>query len=232
MLILYVILICTASLHIYKVSINSIEPNTIKYPPNITWWEKFIFSHYKYMKFDRIFIYTFVLSCLTYICLIDRNQIQLTVDLFHSIILITLFLCDRFHKYLPNIITIPAIIIEIIIQYVYFPHNLHFNLILALIIFGILFIFYKFTKGKSIGGGDIKTILFLTIWLGLLILPVILISSLTSMIYTLYKKRRIIPYGPHLIIATLLVTLFTQQIYDFIVIFLQYYLHQGSISVV
>ena len=87
---------------------------------------------------------------------------------------------------------------------------------------GFFVLLWWVSKGKWIGGGDVK----LSFALGLLsgsILGAMLLLLLSSLLGTLYglpqlvgrskkKKQHVIPYGPFLIISTIVIVLFGKSI--------------------
>lgn len=96
----------------------------------------------------------------------------------------------------------------------------------AITISGLFFVIYQVSKGKWIGGGDVK----LGVTLGLLaggLLPALLLLFIASVSGTLYgvytmlragnrrlKNAQRIPFGPFLILACIITVLFSANIID------------------
>ena len=137
--------------------------------------------------------------------------------------LISLALYDFKWLLLPNKLvlwmTVLWFLALLIVNLVLNRYYMHFIICLVsgLIIFGFFYLIFIISQGKWIGGGDVK----MGFLLGLIVatplnsLLVIFLASLLGTFYSLpsivNKKRKInshIPFGPFLILATILVFLF------------------------
>lgn len=115
-----------------------------------------------------------------------------------------------------------ALIFVILRTLVSHDYSILNSLVGGAVLFGIFYALYQFSKGKWIGGGDVK----IAFPLGLLAgsfgaaFVLIFVSSLLGTIFALpliIKKKQIahltVPYGPFLILATVLTVLFYSYIY-------------------
>ncbi len=97
----------------------------------------------------------------------------------------------------------------------------------AVVMTGFFWILYAVSKGKWIGGGDVK----LAVWLGLLIglkmvYPALMIAYIVGVIVAIFliirgKKgmKSQLPFGPFLILGAYVVVFFQDQLQDFISMF-------------
>lgn len=142
--------------------------------------------------------------------------------------LIALAVYDIKWMFLPDKIIYRLIVIQaisLVIQFVLGkPLSEISGIALAVLIGGgVFWIIYQVSNGKWIGGGDVK----LGFLLGLIVgkpeyaFLVLFLSSLIAMVFTLpllitkkLKKDSKIPYGPFLIVATVIIVIFGTQIID------------------
>ncbi len=141
--------------------------------------------------------------------------------------LITLFIYDLHWKILPTKIiyfTFCISVIYALLNIIINDNSLLNSLIGSLIGGGIFYIIYQISKGKWIGGGDVR----LGFVLGLIVgtpekaFMLLFIASLLGCIVTLpliYLKRlktsSIIPFGPFLIASTYILVLFGNNLINF-----------------
>jgi leader peptidase (prepilin peptidase)/N-methyltransferase len=136
--------------------------------------------------------------------------------------LITLGLYDIKYMLLPNRIIIflfCLVILQIVVSLIFFDKNYHYiiNSIVGFVVGGgIFYILFQISKGDWIGGGDIKLGALLGLYLGNgnLAILMIFIASLIGTIFAIpliirgkLGPRSHIPYGPYLILATIILTL-------------------------
>ena len=136
--------------------------------------------------------------------------------------LIALSIYDIKWLTLPNKLIYPLIVIvliQIIVTIIFYGGGLHYviNEAIGLAIGGgIFYVLFQVSKGKWIGGGDVKLGIILGLYLGsgIYALMMIFIASVLGSIYggllmALGKMNRknLIPYGPFLILSTIIITL-------------------------
>ncbi|MHB1864958.1 MAG: prepilin peptidase [Candidatus Saccharimonadales bacterium] len=137
--------------------------------------------------------------------------------------LVSLVVYDIKWLTLPNKIIYPLlglVLIQLLIQVLFFSNSYHWlygNILGLLIGGGVFYVLFQFTKGKWIGGGDVKlgSILGLYLGSGWLAILMIFFASLAGILYSLpllakgkVKRNTLIPYGPFLILAAIILRLF------------------------
>ena len=145
--------------------------------------------------------------------------------LFFSVLLIIFFI-DLEHKIIPNTLTYSLALVGVILNFI----NLNFYNAIYTIFFGaligggplfLLMYLYKKIRGvEGMGMGDIKLFIVLGIWLGwlnclLIIFISAMIGSIVGIVGILIKKvesKQQLPFGPFIIISTLLVYLSNQKL--------------------
>lgn len=147
------------------------------------------------------------------------------VWLYCLILLIILFVYDLKWFILPNILvlnlTIGAVILTVLIAIIKLDFYFILQAFLAsLILFGIFYIIFQVSGGKWIGGGDVKIAVSLGLFAAtpakafLLIFLSSVIGTLLAIPLLLGNKLNLksyVPFGPLLIIATVLIVLFGNQ---------------------
>ena len=141
-----------------------------------------------------------------------------------------IFFIDLKHFIIPNVITFPLMMIGFIksfdpnLSYI-FPNYIN-SLIGGLLGYGVIFsiiYFYKqIRKKEGMGLGDAKLFAVIGFWFGWISIPFIIFLSsvlaLISVIPSLIKKSKQmsseIPFGPYIIIATLLFVIFKENLLD------------------
>jgi len=92
------------------------------------------------------------------------------------------------------------------------------------VLFGLFWVLYQVSKGKWIGGGDVKLVFALGVFAGtpFLATAIIFLASLLGTIWALpllltkkYSSKTKIPFGPLLLFATFVVVLVGQSLVDF-----------------
>ncbi len=157
---------------------------------------------------------TGILFAITYI------MFGLNVDLFISLIfvssLIIIFISDYQTMIIPDEIIIFAILAKVIYALVSSDISLIGILLNGLIAASLMLLLKKFGdkafKRESMGGGDIKLLFVFGMYLGFeLAIITIFLSSFIALPYSLYilnkNKEHVVPYGPFLAIAALLLYL-------------------------
>jgi len=150
--------------------------------------------------------------------------------LLFACMLVVLFAIDLEHQLLPNVITLPGIIVGLIASTV-LPPGFVDALIGTLIGGGVLWLiaeaYYRFSGHEGMGGGDIKMLAMIGAFLGwkLVIITLVLSSFAGSIIglSVIAVKRGglkyALPYGTFLALGALVASLFGDQIVTWYVSF-------------
>ena len=140
--------------------------------------------------------------------------------------LLVIAFIDLDHKIIPDVLSIPGVILGFVLSF--FPVNpiTVFESILGILLGGgslyLVAFLYSWIRGQEgMGGGDIKLLAMIGAWMGWKALPfVILISSLTgtligggSLLLSRQKLSEQIPFGPFLSLGALLYLFFQRDIY-------------------
>ncbi|MCC3861766.1 prepilin peptidase [Pseudemcibacter aquimaris] len=102
---------------------------------------------------------------------------------------------------------------------IYNDHDL-LNALISFLIAGSLFyfisfLFFKIKNRQGLGGGDIKLFAASAVWLNFYFLPfVLLISSLSALIYAVLSRSTKIPFGPFLAIGIWVTWLFGSELLE------------------
>ncbi len=146
--------------------------------------------------------------------------------------LLVIIVIDIHHQIIPDIISLPGIVMGVAFSLFSNTVTWQSSLIGLFVGGGVLYavatLYFILRKIDGMGGGDIKLLAMIGAWLGWQSLPfVIFVSSLTgSMIGLLamfYQKKgghTRIPFGPFLSIAALLYLFFSEQILFFFQLYL------------
>ncbi len=154
----------------------------------------------------------------------DYVSFALWLAVLSALILLALF--DIKWMLLPNAILYPLIAVAtawVIVQGVFFGGGAQLikDSVLGLaFVGGIFYLLFIVSKGKWIGGGDVKLGIFIGIFLGFYksILAFILAFNLAALIILpllllgLLKRRTPIPFGPFLILATIISVLYGAEL--------------------
>lgn len=169
------------------------------------------------------FIYPIVefINALFYFLLFSKFGLSLSFfiySLFISSLIIISFI-DLEHQIIPDVITLPFILLGIIISF--FPNgiNIYDSLLGGIIGFVIFYLLSLYKQGM--GGGDIKFIAMIGTFLGKKVIITIILSSfigaIIGILLILLKKKSLqdkIPFGPFLSIAAIITIFFSEQIID------------------
>jgi leader peptidase (prepilin peptidase)/N-methyltransferase len=155
-------------------------------------------------------------------------DIILVPRLLFACALIVLFAIDLEHHLLPNVITLPGIVVGLAFSAM-LPPGLFDALIGVLVGGGILWLigeaYYRYSGQEGMGGGDVKMLAMIGAFLGwkLVILTLVLSSLLGSIIgLAVIAARRggmkhALPYGTFLSLAALFSSLYGSRIVDWYV---------------
>lgn len=141
-----------------------------------------------------------------------------------SAALLTIIFIDIHHQIIPDVISLPGIVLGFFCSF-FNPYVTWLDSLIGLVVGGgilyaIAFFYYILRKQEGMGGGDIKLLAMLGAFLGWQSLPfIIFFSSITGSIVgisamVLQKKgsNTRIPFGPFLSIAALVFLFFSQEI--------------------
>lgn len=137
-------------------------------------------------------------------------------------ILSFLFIYDYLYKELPDKITLPSIVILFVLSLVFGWHTWQSMLISAFVLGGFFLFQFVISRGKWIGGGDIRLGFLMGIILGWPLGAVALMLSYVggaflSIILLALKKTSLesqTPFGTYLTVATLFTMFWGQQLLD------------------
>lgn len=166
--------------------------------------------------------------------LMYRFELSLTTAgyfIFCAALLVIIFI-DIHHQIIPDLISLPGILIGVLFSLVSDTVTWQSSLIGILagggVLYAVAFLYAMLRKIDGMGGGDIKLLAMLGAWLGWQSLPfIILVSSLTGSIVGLIAMRSQkkggqtrIPFGPFLSLAALVYTFFSEKILYFYYLYL------------
>lgn len=138
--------------------------------------------------------------------------------------LLAIFVIDLHHQIIPDVISLPGIVLGFAASFLNPMVNWHHSAIGILVGGGILYLiaagYYLFTKREGMGGGDIKLLAMIGAFLGWQALPFVVFASsiLGSLIGigAMLKQKKggktVIPYGPFLAVAAVLYLFFQPEI--------------------
>jgi len=134
--------------------------------------------------------------------------------------LIIIFIYDLKHYLIPDKVLFPAIIIAFLYQ-LFVNFNLIVNFLIAVVIAsGFFLAIFLISKGRWMGFGDVKLAVLMGLLLGVSnVLAALFLAfffgAIISIILVIFHKKKLkseIPFGPFLILGTLLAMLWGQQI--------------------
>jgi leader peptidase (prepilin peptidase)/N-methyltransferase len=138
--------------------------------------------------------------------------------------LVIISFIDLQHKIIPDIISLPGIIIGLALSVIFHQISWLESMIGVLggggSLFLVAFVFEKLTGREGMGGGDVKLLAMIGAWMGWRALPfIILISSLTgavigggSLLLASRGLRTKIPFGPFLALGALIYLFFGREL--------------------
>lgn len=156
-----------------------------------------------------------------------RFNIELIGYLILSSILLVVTVIDYQHQIIPDTVNLFGLVCAIGFHVVALSNlsNLFQYIVGSLVGGGFLLLIAVITKG-AMGGGDIKLMAMLGFWLGwkLIILNLFLsffIGGIASIILILFKfknKKDMIPFGPFIVLATMLTVFYGNDIVNYYII--------------
>jgi leader peptidase (prepilin peptidase) / N-methyltransferase len=177
----------------------------------------------RYPTIEVVTMVIFVLHYLTF-----GLDIILVPRLLFACVLIVLFAIDLEHHLLPNVITLPGILVGLAFS-VMVPPGFRDALIGAVLGGGVLWLigeaYYRYSGQEGMGGGDVKMLAMIGAFLGwkLVVLTLVLSSILGSIVGVLVLAARrgglkyALPYGTFLSLAALTASLVGSRIVDWYV---------------
>jgi len=151
--------------------------------------------------------------------------------IFTAALLVIIFI-DIHHQIIPDIISLPGILLGFLFSLVSPTVSWQSSLIGLLVgggvLYAVAFSYYLIRKVDGMGGGDIKLLAMIGAWLGWQSLPFVIFASslsgtLVGLIAMLYQKkggRTRIPFGPFLSLAALVYTFYSKNILYFFHLYL------------
>jgi len=149
---------------------------------------------------------------------------QYFLFLIFSSSLIVISFIDLRHQIIPDVISLPGILLGLLISLIFKNITWYDSLIGIMggggILYLVAFVFKKLTGKEGMGGGDIKLLAMIGAWMGWRAIPfIILISSLTGIVIgggailiSRQELRAKIPFGPFLAIGALIYLFFGPEI--------------------
>lgn len=141
--------------------------------------------------------------------------------------LLVIIVIDIHHQIIPDVISLPGIILGVLFSFVNPIVTWQSSLIGLLVgggvLYAVAFTYFLLRKIDGLGGGDIKLLAMIGAWLGWQSLPfVIFTSSLSGSIVGLiamYYQRKggqtRIPFGPFLSLSAIIYTFYSENIINF-----------------
>ncbi|KPK25158.1 MAG: peptidase A24 [Nitrospira bacterium SG8_3] len=143
-----------------------------------------------------------------------------------SAALIIVSFVDLNYKIIPNVISLPGILVGLAATSVFRLNGLSWmDSLIGIVVGGgslyLIGLIFKWLRGKEgMGLGDVKLLAMIGAWMGYLALPyIVLISSLTgaiigggSLLLTRRRFSETIPYGPFLVLGTLVYLFFGTEL--------------------
>lgn len=144
-------------------------------------------------------------------------------DVFFTLVLTLLFLSDYVWQLLPDKITFPAILIALVWN-LGLGHDWQDLLLGGAVVGGFFFLQYAISRGRWIGGGDIRMGVLLGVLLGLvggieaLFLAYILGASIAivMLLSGMATRKTMIPFGTFLALAGFVVMLWGEQLLEIV----------------
>jgi len=149
-----------------------------------------------------------------------------------SAALLVVIVIDIHHQIIPDVISLPGIILGVLFSFVSPTVTWQSSLIGLLVgggvLYAVAFFYFLLRKVDGMGGGDIKLLAMIGAWLGWQSLPFVIFASslsgsIVGLIAMLYQKkggRTRIPFGPFLSLSALVYTFYSEKILYFFHLYL------------
>ena len=150
---------------------------------------------------------------------------------FCAALLVIIFI-DIHHQIIPDVISLPGIVLGVIFSFVSPTVSWQSSLIGLLVgggvLYAVAFFYFLLRKVDGMGGGDIKLLAMIGAWLGWQSLPFVIFASsfsgsLVGLIAMFYQRKggqTRIPFGPFLSLSALVYTFFSENILYFFHLYL------------
>ena len=208
--------------------------NTIKWFDNIPFFS-YLFLKGKCRQCSKTISFQYLvvelLSAISFVIIFHLYGISITtlLLLILSIFFIIIFFIDLKHFIIPNVLTLPLMVIGFLksfdpnLNQTIFPNYINSligGLFGYLIIWSIIFLYKNIRKKEGMGLGDAKLMAVIGFWFGWISIPftifisstVALIIIIPSLINQSKKMSSEIPFGPYIIIGCILYVTFANQI--------------------
>ena len=208
--------------------------NTIKWFDNIPFFS-YLFLKGKCRQCSKPISFQYLvvelLSAISFVIIFHLYGISITtlLLLILSIFFIIIFFIDLKHFIIPNVLTFPLMVIGFLksfdpnLNQTIFPNYINSlvgGLFGYLIIWSIIFLYKNIRKKEGMGLGDAKLMAVVGFWFGWISIPftifisstVALIIVIPSLINQSRKMSSEIPFGPYIIIGSILYVTFANQI--------------------
>jgi leader peptidase (prepilin peptidase)/N-methyltransferase len=149
-----------------------------------------------------------------------------------SAALLVIIVIDIHHQIIPDVISLPGIILGVVFSFVSPTVTWQSSLIGLLagggVLYAVAFFYFFLRKVDGMGGGDIKLLAMIGAWLGWQSLPFVIFASslsgsIVGLIAMMYQKkggRTRIPFGPFLSLSALVYTFYAEKILYFFHLYL------------
>lgn len=149
-----------------------------------------------------------------------------------SAALLVIIVIDIHHQIIPDVISLPGIILGFLFSFVSPTVTWQSSLIGLIggggVLYAVAFLYFLLRKVDGMGGGDIKLLAMIGAWLGWQSLPFVIFASslsgsIVGLIAMLYQKkggRTRIPFGPFLSVSALIYTFYAEKILYFFHLYL------------
>jgi leader peptidase (prepilin peptidase)/N-methyltransferase len=141
-----------------------------------------------------------------------------------SAALLVVIVIDIHHQIIPDVISLPGIILGVLFSLVSDTVTWQSSLIGLLagggVLYAVAYFYFLLRKADGMGGGDIKLLAMIGAWLGWQSLPFVIFASsfsgsIVGLIAMFYQKkggRTRIPFGPFLSLSALIYTFYSEKI--------------------
>lgn len=178
--------------------------------------------HFSFVELGTALIFLFVAWLHVNYVNLNFNSVYFFRDIIFSVLLIIIFVYDLLYETILSGVIWFGVLVGFVLNY-YFLHYSLRSLLIALVVgCGFFLLQFIVSKGKWIGGGDVRMGLMMGIWLGW---PMILVAlaiayifgSIISLLLIFVKKKSFAsttPFGTYLAIATFICLFWGQKVVE------------------